>query len=193
VMCWVAIDRGLSLAKDSDRRAPTTRWERTRARIRRAVETDGYDAKRGVFVRAFGRRDVDAALLLLPSVGFVEATDERMIRTVDAIRDRLDRGGLIGRYRARDGLPGEEAAWVACSYWLVQVLAEQGRLEEAQEVYDRTMAAANDVGLFSEVFDVRRSAMLGNFPLGMSHFSHIGAVRALLLANMPPGRVDVVR
>jgi GH15 family glucan-1,4-alpha-glucosidase len=193
VMCWVALDRGLWLAGDSDRVAPTARWQRMRSRIRRAVETDGYDARRGVFVRAFGSTDVDAALLLLPSVGFVEATDERMVRTVDAIRDRLDQGGLIGRYRARDGLPGTERAWVACSYWLVQVLAQQGRLEEAQEIYDRTTAAANDVGLFSEVFDVRNGAMLGNFPLGLSHFAHIGAVRALLLANVPPGRVDVIR
>jgi len=190
VMCWVALDRGLWLAKDSDRRAPTARWQRMRSRIRRAVETEGYDARRGVFVRAFGRTDLDASLLLLPSMGFVQATDERMVRTVDAIRDRLDQGGLIGRYRARDGLPGRERAWVACSYWLVQVLAQQGRIEEAQEVYGRATAAANDVGLFSEVYDVANRAMLGNFPLGLSHFSHIGAVRALLLANTPSGRVE---
>ena len=82
---------------------------------------------------------------------------------------------------------------MACSYWLVQVLAQQGRTEEAQEVYDRTTAAANDVGLFSEVYDVANGVMLGNFPLGLSHFSDIGAVRALLLANTPPGRVEVLR
>jgi GH15 family glucan-1,4-alpha-glucosidase len=151
------------------------------------VESKGYDAERGVFVRAFGRRELDAAVLLLPSVGFVEYEDERMVRTVDAIRIGLDQGGLVRRYRTRDGLGGREAAWVACSFWVVQCLAHQGQLDEAEDAFDRTMAAANDLGLFSEEFDPPTGTMLGNFPLGLSHLSHIGAVRAMSVARSSPG------
>src|SRR5207245_2106882 len=111
VMLWAALDRGLKLAKEGLRRAPVRRWSKERGEIRRAVETKGYDAKRGVFVQAFGSRAMDAALLLLPTVGFVDHLDERMIRTVDRIREELDEGGLLRRYRARDGLSGREGVF----------------------------------------------------------------------------------
>src|SRR5439155_10586125 len=126
------------------------RWREARDSVRRAVEQKGYDRRRGVFVRAFGSRDMDAALLLLPVFGFVEWDDERMCRTTDAVWKHLGEGGLIRRYRSSDGLPGREGAFLACSFWLALCLAKQNRGQEAREVFDRAVSTANDLGLFSE-------------------------------------------
>jgi len=179
VMCWAALDRGLTLAKECSRRAPTRRWTQVRDRIRRAVEAKGYDRTRGVFVRSFGARALDSSLLLLPTTGFVAWDDERMVRTADAIREELDEGGLLVRYRGADGLKGREGVFLACSFWLVECLARQGRLTEAREVFDATASTGNDLGLFSEEHDPARGAMLGNFPQGLTHLSHIAAAVAL--------------
>jgi len=145
------------------------------------VETRGYDKKRGVFVRAFGAKAVDAALLLLPLNGFVAYDDERMIRTTDAIRHDLEEGGLVKRYRRRDGLAGQEGTFLPCTFWLAECLAKQGRVTEAREVFDRGVATGNDLGLFAEEFDPAKGEMLGNFPQGLTHLSHIAA--AVALAN----------
>jgi GH15 family glucan-1,4-alpha-glucosidase len=179
-MCWVALDRGIRLAKESGRSAPLRRWAQERNRIRRAIETQGYDRRRGVFVQAFGTKAMDAALLLLPTVGFVDWEDERMARTTDAIRRALSVDGLIYRYRTSDGLPGEEGAFLACSFWLAECYARQHRYDEARQLLDRTISTGNDLGLFAEEFDLGRQEMLGNFPLGLSHLSHIAAAVALV-------------
>ena len=191
--CWVALDRGLRLAKDSDRRAPPHDGSRIRTRIRRAVEAEGYDARRGVFVRAFGRPTLDAALLLLPSMGFVQLPDERMIRTVDAIRADSTEAGWSAGTAPGTGCPGRSGRGLRVrTGWFSA--GQQGRHRGGAGVFDRTTAAANDLGLFSEEFDSRRPGPCsGIFPSGLSHFSHIGAVRALLLANTPPGRVEALR
>ena len=149
------------------------------------IESKGYDKRRGVFVRTFGSRDLDASALLLPVLGFVEWDDERMVRTTDAIRGSLSVDGLLKRYRSADGLKGEEGAFLACSFWLVECLARQGRPEEAREVFDRAVSAANDLGLFSEEYEPRAGMMLGNFPQGLTHLSHIAA--AVALAGGDPG------
>ena len=186
VMCWSALDKGLRLAEESLRRAPVKRWKKTRDEIRAAVESEGYDEERGVFVQAFGGKELDAALLLLPSVDFISYDDERMIRTTDAVREELDDGGgLLLRYRIgkkkglKDGLEGEEGAFLACSFWLVECLAHQGLMEDAREVFDRASATGNDLGLFSEEYDTQDGEMLGNFPQGLTHLSHIAASVAL--------------
>src|SRR5581483_100258 len=153
VMCWTAVDRGLRLAEECMRRAPLRRWQSARKEIREAVETEGFDEDRNTFIQAFGHKDLDAAVLRLPMVGFIEAVDERMVGTVDAIRDNLSDDGLIRRYDADDELPGREGAFLACSFWLAMCMAGQGRRQEAEEVYNRAMATANDLGLFSEQFD----------------------------------------
>jgi GH15 family glucan-1,4-alpha-glucosidase len=178
-MCWAALDLGIKLAKESSRQAPVRRWTQTRDEIRVAVETRGYDKRRGVFIRAFGNRAMDGALLLLPNVGFVEWDDDRMVRTTDAVWEELGEDDLIWRYRGPDGLEGEEGAFVPCSFWLVECLARQGRVEDARRIFDRAVSTANDVGLFSEEFDPKRRIMLGNFPQGLSHQSHIAAAVAL--------------
>ena len=171
------------------RKAPERRWRRARDGIREAVEADGYDSKRGIFVQAFGESTLDAALLRLPTVDFIAYDDERMIRTTDAIRHQLDWNGLIRRYDADDGLPGKEGAFVACGFWLAEVLARQGRVIEAREAYDRSMTTANELGLFSEEHDPEAKLMLGNFPQALSHLSHLEAAIALADAD-DAGRGD---
>jgi GH15 family glucan-1,4-alpha-glucosidase len=155
--------------------------------IAKAIEERGYDEKRGVFVQAFGTKQMDAALLILPQVGFVEYEDERMVRTADAIRKELDAGGLLYRYRRKDGLKGEEGAFLACSFWLAECLAWQGRMDQAWEVFDRAAQTANDVGLFGEEYDPRTGEILGNFPQGLTHLSHIAAAVALAEEREPGG------
>ena len=122
---------------------------------------------------------------LMPEAEFVEHDDERMVRTVDAIRQDLEVDGLLCRYRGSDGLTGREGAFLACTFWLVECLVHQGRLEEAREVFDRAASAGNDVGLFSEEYDPKRKQMLGNFPQGLTHLSHIAAALALGAHHLP--------
>jgi GH15 family glucan-1,4-alpha-glucosidase len=185
VMCWAAINRGLQLADGTARSAPHDRWVGTRDQIRDDVLAKGYDAERGVFVRAYRSDRLDAALLLLTAFDFVAYGDERMVRTTDAIMAELDDGGLLRRYREDDGLDCDEGAFVACAFWLVECLARQGRAGQAKTWYDRAMATANDLGLFAEEYDPHGHALLGNFPQGLSHLSHIAAAVALTAATQP--------
>lgn len=179
VMCWSALNRGICLARDLQRDAPVDEWARARDAVREAVEAHGYDQKRGVFMQAYERPYLDAALLRLPSVGFIEFDDPRMVRTTDAIRAGLDTDGLIRRYDSPDGLPGEEGAFLACSFWLAECLAGQQRYDEARDVFERAAATANDLGLFSEEYDTTRQQLLANFPQGLTHLSYISAALAL--------------
>jgi GH15 family glucan-1,4-alpha-glucosidase len=176
-MCWAALDRGIRLAEECMRKAPERRWKQCRYEIRAAIVGEGYDEERGIFVQAFGNKELDASLLLLPQVSFVDYEDERMVRTTDAIREGLDDDGLIKRYIVDDGQ--REGAFLACSFWLAQCLAHQGRLEEAGEVFDRAVSTGNDLGLFSEEYDTEAGEMLGNFPQALTHLSHISAAVAL--------------
>jgi GH15 family glucan-1,4-alpha-glucosidase len=162
------------------RRAPTRRWKQARDELREAIDSRGYDAKRGVYVQAFGRRDLDASLLLLPTVEYLDWNDERMCRTIAAIREELHAGdGLLYRYRRDDGLDGHEGAFLCCSFWLAEALAKVGDQEQAQAVFDRALECANDVGLFSEEIDPRTGEALGNFPQALTHLAHIDAAVAL--------------
>lgn len=182
VLCWAAVDRGLRLAEASLRQAPLRRWKAALKEMRASIERDGYDQERGIFVQAYGAQTLDAALLLLPSVDFVPYDDPRMIRTADAIREELHQDGLILRYRVDqtdDGLVGEEGVFLACSFWLAECLARQGRIEEARAIFDQITATSNDLGLFAEEWDQQTCEMLGNFPQGLTHLSHIAAAVAL--------------
>ena len=180
VLCWAALDRGIRLADECMRRAPTGRWRKVRDELRATIERRGYDRKRGVFVQAYDGKELDAALLLLPTVEFVDWRDERMLRTVAAVRAELDAGeGLLYRYRRDDGLDGQEGAFLCCSFWLVECLARGGDPQEARAVFDAVSARANDVGLLSEELDPRTGELLGNFPQALTHLAQIDAAVAL--------------
>jgi GH15 family glucan-1,4-alpha-glucosidase len=180
VLCWSALDRGIRLADECMRRAPTRRWKQARDELRETIDRRGYDPERGVYVQTFDRPDMDAALLLLPTVEYVAWDDERMVRTVAAVREELDAGGgLLYRYRRDDGLAGDEGAFLCCSFWLAECLAQAGEVNEARVVFDRAVARANDVGLFPEEIDPESGEMLGNFPQGLTHLAHIDAAVAL--------------
>jgi GH15 family glucan-1,4-alpha-glucosidase len=180
VMCWAALDRGIKLAEHTGRNAPVDEWKQTRNSICRAVETHGYDASRGVFVQAFDHKVMDAALLLLPTVDFVDYRDERMIRTADAVWEELQENGLVRRYKPYDDeLPGSEGVFLPCAFWLAECLARQGRTNQAQEIFNRALSAGNDLDLFSEEYDTQSGDMLGNFPQALTHLSLISAAVAL--------------
>ncbi|HTW39199.1 MAG TPA: glycoside hydrolase family 15 protein [Steroidobacteraceae bacterium] len=179
VMCWAAVNRGIALAERYSLPAPLERWRAAREQIRGAVESRGLDSKRRHFVQRFGSDEVDAALLLLPSVEFVPYDDPRMVRTVEEIRRQLRNRGLILRYCTEDGLPRGEGVFLPCTFWLAECLAHQGRHREAREFFARASACANELGLFAEEYDVRARELLGNFPQGLTHLAHISAALAL--------------
>jgi GH15 family glucan-1,4-alpha-glucosidase len=179
VMCWAALDGGIALAEKYTLSAPLDRWRQERDDLRRNIESDGMDHERGIFVESYGSDQVDAALLLLPGVEFVEFDDERMVRTTDVIRRELTRDGLIIRYKSEDGLEGREGVFLACTFWLAEALARQGRRREALQAFKQATAAANDVGLFAEQYAPGDKQMLGNFPQGLTHLAHIAAALAL--------------
>lgn len=183
-MCWSALEYGIRLAQERQLPAPLERWIDTRRRIREAIESDGYDAQRGIFIQSFGKDYLDAALLRLPRIGFIAYDDPRMIRTTDAIRTGLDCGGLLLRYNSPDGLAGREGTFVPCTFWLVDCLAQQGRQELAWSYYRRGLQCANSLGLFSEEFDLTSGQMLGNFPQALTHVSQIMARIALAKAEL---------
>jgi GH15 family glucan-1,4-alpha-glucosidase len=185
VMCWAAANRGIGLAEKYGFPAPLQKWRAARDQIRAAIEKRGVDHRRGIFVRSFGSKDVDAALLLIPMTGFVAYDDERMVRTVAVICKDLMHDGLLLRYRRKDGLAGSEGMFLACTFWLVTCLARAGKKTQAARIFKRAVATGNDLGLFAEEYSRQGREMLGNFPQGLSHLSHIGAALALLNVNQP--------
>ncbi len=187
VMCWAAVDGGIALAERYGLPAPLDRWREERDGMRKDIEKRGYDRKRGIFVRSYGSRDLDAALLLLPAVDFVAWDDERMVRTAEAIRKDLSHNGLVRRYKAEDGLRGKEGVFVACTFWLAECLAHQGRRKEARAAFERACRCGNDLGLFAEEFQPEREEMLGNFPQGLTHLAHVSAALALEKVEQKPG------
>ncbi len=174
LMCWVAIDRAVRLASKRSVVAPVARWLEERDRISDDIWTNFRHPERGHFVQRQGGTTVDAALLMMPLVRFVAATDPVWLATLEAIRAELGDGGLVHRYRNADGLEGGEGAFTACTFWFVECLARAGRLDEAQLAMERGLRLANHLGLFSEELDERGSP-LGNFPQALTHLSFISA------------------
>jgi GH15 family glucan-1,4-alpha-glucosidase len=177
LMCWVALDRAIALAdwlRATDRLAD---WGRIRAEIRAAIEQQGWNPHLGAYTQAFGSEVLDASALMMPIVGFVPATDERMWSTIATIRRRLtDRRGLVYRYLdTDDGLTGDEGTFLLCTFWLSRCLALAGDIGQARAVFETAAGHANDVGLLAEEVDPDSGELLGNFPQA---FSHIGLINA---------------
>jgi GH15 family glucan-1,4-alpha-glucosidase len=179
MMCWVALDRAVRLAEResiSDRHVG--RWREARAAIENYIWSTCWSETKGALVRAPGGEELDAALLLSTHFGFGAGVD-RLRRTVDAISRELRTGPFIYRYSGEDGLEGREGAFLACSFWLVEALAQIGRRAEAQDLMDELVGLGNDVGLYSEEIDQTDREFLGNFPQGLTHLALIEAALAL--------------
>jgi GH15 family glucan-1,4-alpha-glucosidase len=176
LMCWVALDRAIDLAGLLDATDRVPRWTATRDEIRRTILERGWSDRAGAFTQAFGSDELDASNLMMPIVGFLPADHPRMLSTLRATAARLtDEHGLVYRYRAHDGLEGEEGTFLLCTFWLAQAWALAGEVERARDTFVRAASFANDVGLLSEEVDPATRELLGNFPQA---FSHIGLVNA---------------
>jgi GH15 family glucan-1,4-alpha-glucosidase len=187
-MCWVAFDRGVATAERYGLPGPVARWRKLRDRLHAEICRRGFNRRLKSFTRAYGSSTLDASTLLLPLVGFLPADDPRVLGTVAAVRRRLMKGGLVHRYdtrRARDGLPHGEAAFLACTCWLADNLALQGRRKEARRLFERVLAVRNDVGLLAEEYDIGRHRQMGNFPQALSHLALVGAAYSLSHHDSP--------
>jgi GH15 family glucan-1,4-alpha-glucosidase len=182
LMAWLALDRALRIA-DTHRTTArrTQRWRAARADIAAEVRANGVDRDRGTFVRAFGRRDLDAALLILPLLGFEPIESPLVAGTIDAIRRELTAGGpLLYRYaRGGDGVAGHEGAFLPCSFWLVQALAATGAVDEARALMAELVQLSGPLGLFAEEVEPDTGQLLGNFPQAFTHATVVQAALAL--------------
>lgn len=178
VMCWVALDRAIRLAKKRSLPAPLVAWAEARDAIVDDVWTNFRHPEHGYFVQERGGTALDAALMMLPLVRFVSSTDPVWLKTLEAIGTQLCDDGLVYRYRSDDGLSGREGAFTTCTFWYAECLARAGRLDDAQMILAKGIAYGNDLGLFAEETDVRGLA-LGNFPQALTHLSFISAAHFL--------------
>jgi GH15 family glucan-1,4-alpha-glucosidase len=186
VMAWVVFDRAVRIAERFALDAPVERWRQVRDEIHAEVCERGYDRERRTFTQYYGSRELDASVLNVPIVGFLPGTDDRVTGTIDAVRRELGRDGFVSRYSTAetdDGLPGDEGQFLACSFWLVNALARNGRVEEARALFERLAGLANDLGLLAEEYDVARRRQVGNFPQAFSHLTLILAARAIATAE----------
>lgn len=178
--CWLALDRAVRIGRGLGLRGPYDRWRAAAEEIHASILRHGYDHELGSFVQVYGERAVDAALLQLPLRGFIPPSDPRVRSTVTAIRRELEvADGLLLRYRGDDGLDGDEGAFLMCSFWLVELLARMGDLQEAVRLFERLRSLAAPLGLFAEQIDPQTHEHLGNFPQGFSHMALIGAATAI--------------
>jgi GH15 family glucan-1,4-alpha-glucosidase len=188
LMCWVAFDRAVQSCDRFGLRGPRDEWQRLADRIRADICKHGYNQARGSFVQSYGSDELDASLLLIPQVGFLPADDPRVAGTVRAIERELLRDGLLLRYsnqHASDGLPGDEGVFLACSFWLADAYVMQGRIDDAERLFERLLALRNDLGLLAEEYDVGRRRLVGNFPQGFSHIGLVNTAYNLSRASGP--------
>jgi GH15 family glucan-1,4-alpha-glucosidase len=188
VMAWAAFDRAIKSAQKYGLNGPVDRWRALAAEIKAEVCARGFDTALGTFVQAYDSKQLDASLLLLPSIGFLPADDERIRGTIRAIEQRLLVNGFVIRYdteNVSDGLPAGEGAFLACSFWLVDAYILQGRYEDARRLFDRLVGLRNDVGLLSEEYDPRSGRLVGNFPQAFTHVGLINSALNLSRAGKP--------
>jgi GH15 family glucan-1,4-alpha-glucosidase len=181
VMAWVAFDRGIKGVEEFGRTGPVDRWRKVRDEIKREVLERGFDRELNSFTQSYGSKRLDASLLVLPLVGFVAADDARMLGTVAAIERELYADGFVYRYAGDtegeevDGLPSGEGAFLPCTYWLVDNFALQGRMDEAEELFERLLSTRNDLGLLAEEWDPASRRQLGNFPQAFTHVALVNS------------------
>ncbi|QVQ54667.1 glycoside hydrolase family 15 protein [Spiractinospora alimapuensis] len=174
VMAWVAADRAVRMIEEFGKEGPVERWRALRDTIHAEVCEYGFDQQRNTFTQYYGSKELDASLLLIPEVGFLPYDDPRVVGTIEAIQRDLMDDGFVLRYHTAgddsvDGLPGQEGAFLACSFWLANALLSIGRVGEARELFHRLLSLRNDVGLLAEEYDPHGKRQVGNFPQAFSH------------------------
>lgn len=174
LMCWVAVDRAIRLAQKRSLAAPFAQWVATRNEITEDIWASFWNEEQGHFVQTKGGTNVDGALLMMPLVRFISATDPAWLATLDAIGEQLADDSLVMRYRQDDGLKGKEGSFAACSFWYVECLARAGRLDEARINFEKLLLYGNHLQLYPEEFDAR-GQFLGNFPQAFTHLALISA------------------
>jgi GH15 family glucan-1,4-alpha-glucosidase len=188
MMAWVAADRAVKLIERFGNAGPADRWKKLRDEIRADVLARGFNSNRNAFVQFYGSELLDASLLMMPLIGFLPATDPRVLSTVAAIEHDLMNDGLVQRYQSDptvDGLPPGEGSFLACTFWYADNLALMGRHDDARAVFERLLALRNDVGLLSEEYDPVKKRQVGNFPQAFSHVSLINTAHNLSLSKGP--------
>jgi GH15 family glucan-1,4-alpha-glucosidase len=173
LLCWVALDRAIKLGIHTSDKKRFARWLRIRNQIREVILHEGYNQQVGAFTQLIGGEELDATALMIPLLGLLPATDERVKSTISRIKEKLSANGLVYRYLADDGLPGSEAAFGICSFWLVDNLALAGRIDEARDLFERLTGYAGQLQLFSEQIEPESGEFLGNYPQGFTHLALI--------------------
>jgi GH15 family glucan-1,4-alpha-glucosidase len=191
VMSWVGVDRAIRGVEQWQLDGPLARWKALRNEIHADVLAKGYDPDLNSFVQSYGSRELDAALLLVPAVGFLPGDDPRVIGTIEAITRELQVDGFVRRYLTEDttgvdGLRGEEATFLVCTFWLADALCLAGRRDEAKQTYERILALRNDLGLLSEEYDVHAQRQIGNVPQAYSHIGIVNTASNLVVATGGP-------
>jgi len=187
VMCWVAFDALVTGVERFGLEGPVDRWRAVRDEIHADVIERGYSAEKRSFTQAYGSDVLDACALLIPRVGFLPYDDERVIGTVETIRDELTEDGLVLRYKtdeSDDGLSGREGSFLICSFWLVDALRGIGHKTEAERLFEHLLALRNDVGLLSEEYDTSAERLVGNFPQAFTHLALVNCALALSREEM---------
>jgi GH15 family glucan-1,4-alpha-glucosidase len=187
-MAWVGLDRGIRAIEEAGLEGPLDRWRDVRQRIHDEVCARGFDRELGSFVQAFGSKELDASLLLIPTTGFLPPDDPRVRGTVDAVERRLFVDGFVLRYdsqSASDGLPPGEGAFLACSFWLADAMLLTGRAADARRLFERLLELRNDVGLLAEEYDTTAKRLVGNFPQAFSHIALVNTAHNLARATKP--------
>ncbi|HET7358306.1 MAG TPA: glycoside hydrolase family 15 protein [Nocardioidaceae bacterium] len=182
VMVWAAFDRAIAAVERHGLPGPVNEWRAIRDKIRDEVLEKGFNAERNTFTQHYETSEVDAALLMLPQVGFIDGDDPKMLSTIKAIEEDLLQDGFLLRYRTSsgvDGLSGSEHPFLACSFWLVEAYARAGRVEDAEKLMDRLLEVPNDVGLLAEEYDPVQKRFVGNFPQAFSHLALVQAAVTL--------------
>ena len=188
VMCWVAFDRAIRDVEEFGLDGPVHHWRRLRQVIHNDVCERGFDPQLGSYVQSYGSKELDASLLLLPTVGFLPPDEPRIRGTIAAVERHLFVDGFLLRYNTRtsdDGLPEGEGAFLACTFWLADAYVLLGRIDDARELFERLLALRNDVGLLPEECDTRGHRMVGNFPQAFSHVALVNTAHNLSRATKP--------
>ncbi len=195
MMAWVAFDRAVKLIDHCNCAADDNleRWQKIRDEIHEQVCAQGYSSEKKAFTQIYGSEQLDASLLMMPLVGFLPVSDERVRNTIEAIQRELMDDGFVVRYRPEknnvDGLPGTEGVFLPCSFWLANCLHLLGRTKEARDLFERLLDLRNDLGLLSEEYDPKEKRQLGNFPQAFTHVALVNTARILSGGDAAPRSV----